>query len=113
MMKRFLSTCVVLALIAGGAAVYLAPTEEVPTFTVTADVEQAPNLFEGGGVMVRGVEIGTITKLTPTPDAVRVTMEIEEGVKIPADARLAIVPITVIADRYVQFYPAYDSGPVL
>ena len=28
------------------------------TYTVTADVTQAPNLFEGGRVMVRGVEVG-------------------------------------------------------
>ena len=112
-MKRFLSSFVALAVIAAGVATYVVTSEEVETFTVTADVEQAPNLFDGGRVMVRGVEVGAITKVTPTPGAVRVTMEIEEGVKIPADARLAIVPITVIADRYVQFYPAYRSGPVL
>ena len=112
-MKRFLSIFVTLAVIAGGVAAYFLTTDKVETYTVTADVEQAPNLFDGGRVMVRGVEVGVITKVTPTPDAVRLTIEIEEGIKIPADARLSIVPITVIADRYIQFYPAYTDGPTL
>jgi virulence factor Mce-like protein len=40
-------------------------------------------------------------------------LEIRDDVKIPADARLSVVPITVISDRYVQLYPTYRSGPVL
>lgn len=113
MMKRFLSAFVTVAVVAGTAGAYILTREEVETYTVTADVEQAPNLFDGGRVMVRGVEVGSITEVTPRSEAVRLTIEIEEGVKIPEDARLVIVPITVIADRYIQFYPAYDGGPVL
>lgn len=113
MMKRFIGSFATLAVIAGGVVAYFASAEEVPTYTVTADVEQAPNLFEHGRVMVRGVEVGVITDVEPRPGSVRLTMEIEEGVAIPSDARLSVVPITVIADRYVQFYPAYKSGPSL
>lgn len=112
-MKRFLSAFVTLALLAGGLTAYYATSDDIETYTVTVDVEQAPNLFADGRVMVRGVEIGTITDVTPRPDSVRLTIEIDESVKIPADARLVIVPITVIADRYVQFYPAYEDGPTL
>ena len=83
------------------------------TYTITADVEQAPNLFERGRVMVRGVEVGEIVSVEPRPEGVRVTMEIEEGVAIPDDATLAVIPITVISDRYVQFFPAYSGGPKL
>ena len=113
-MKRFLSAFLTFAVIAGGVGAYFLTTDEVATYTVTADVEQAPNLFDGGRVMIRGVQVGAISEVTPMPDAVRLTIEINEGVKIPADARLVVVPITVIADRYVQFYPAYDGdGPTL
>ena len=42
-----------------GGAVYLT-SDRKPTYTITAEVEQAPNLFEQGRVMVRGVEVGTI-----------------------------------------------------
>ena len=114
MIKRFLSAFLTLAVIVGAVGAYFLVRDEVETYTVTAEVEQAPNLFDGGRVMIRGVEVGTIERVTPGPDSVRVTMAIEEGIEIPADARLVVVPITVIADRYVQFYPAYDgTGPVL
>jgi phospholipid/cholesterol/gamma-HCH transport system substrate-binding protein len=113
MIRRLISAFITAALVLGGIGAYFAVRDEKETYTVTADVEQAPNVFEGGRVMVRGVEVGEITNVSPAPDAVRITMEIEQGIKIPADARLAIVPITVIADRYVQFYPAYKTGPSL
>jgi virulence factor Mce-like protein len=83
------------------------------TYTVTADVTNAPNLFEGGRVMVRGVEVGRITGVEPRPDSVRLTLEIDDGTKIPADAHMSVIPITVIADRYVQLYPNYRGGPLL
>lgn len=113
MKGRFLSAFVTLTVVAAGVGAYFLTADELDTYTVTADVEQAPNLFEDGRVMVRGVEVGTITDVTPTADAVRLTIEIDETVALPDDARLSVVPITVIADRYVQFYPAYGGGPKL
>ena len=112
-MKRILSALLTTAVIASGIGAYFLTREQVPTYTVTADVEQAPNLFAGGRVMVRGVEVGTIAGVEPRPGGVRLTLEIDERVAVPADARLAVVPITVIADRYVQLYPAYGGGAKL
>ena len=87
--------------------------EDVGTYTITADVEQAPNLFEGGRVTIRGVEVGRIADVEPREDFVRLTLEIEGGIAVPADATLSIIPITVIADRYAQLHPAYRTGPVM
>ena len=113
-MKRLVSILVMMVVVAAGAAAFsVARPEPQATYTLTADVEEAPNLFDGGRVMVRGVEVGVITRVDPEPDSVRVTMEIREDVPLPADARLQIVPVTVIADRYVQLYPQYTSGPKL
>ena len=113
MKTRLISAVLIVSLIAGGFAAYRLTRDERPTFTVTADVEQAPNLFENGRVMVRGVEVGTITDVEPRAGVVRVQMEIFESVKVPNDAELMIVPITVISDRYVQLVPAYTGGPVM
>lgn len=113
MKARILSALVAVCVVAGGAVTYAATRGESDTYVVTADVEQAPNLFEGGRVMVRGVEVGTITSVEPRPGGVRLSLAISDDVRVPSDARLAIVPITVISDRYVQLYPAYDSGPTL
>jgi phospholipid/cholesterol/gamma-HCH transport system substrate-binding protein len=108
-----ISFLVLVALVGGGFAAYELTKSEVSTYTITADVEQAPNLFEGGRVMVRGVEVGSISAVVPRPEGVRLTLEINDDIKVPADARLSVVPITVIADRYVQLYPPYSSGPVI
>ena len=114
MRNRLFSAIVALAIAAGGLVAYDSSTEPAPrSYEITADVEQAPNLFAGGRVMVRGVQVGEISEVTPRPDGVRVAMAIDEGVKIPVDARLTVVPITVISDRYVQLYPQYTKGPSL
>lgn len=113
MKARLISLLTTVAVLGAGFAAYTLTRSEQATYTVTADVEQAPNLFEAGRVAVRGIEVGEIVEVEPRGDGVRVTMEIEQGVEIPADARLSIVPITVIADRYVQLDPPYDGGPLL
>lgn len=114
-MKKILINLLVMALLVGGglygyAALRPAATD---TYTLTADVEQGPNLFEGGRVMVRGVEVGEITLVEPRETGVYVEMEIDSSVKIPAGATLSVIPITVISDRYVQLFPAYSGGPAL
>ena len=99
------------ALVGCGAAVASDFAQQDPEpLTLTATVEQAPNLFEGGRVMVRGVQVGSIAEVEPTSDGVELTMAIDEGIQIPADTSLAVIPITVIADRYVQLSP-YEGGP--
>lgn len=110
--RRLLATATVVALLAtsGIALDALWRRAEGRGITITADVQEAPNLFEGGRVMVRGVEVGRITRVEPRSGSVRLSMEIDDGVRVPLDASLQVVPITVIADRYVQLSP-YEGGP--
>jgi phospholipid/cholesterol/gamma-HCH transport system substrate-binding protein len=110
---RILSAIVTTIVVAAALVGYATFKPKADVYTLTAEVEQAPNLFEKARVMVRGVEVGRITAVEPTPDGVRLTLEIQSDVKIPADARMAVVPITVISDRYVQLYPQYVDGPTL
>lgn len=113
MIRRAASVAVAVALLVAGVSGYRALQPDLATYTVTAEVEQAPNLFEGGRVTVRGVEVGDIVDVEPTERGVRLTMEIDESVRVPAGATLSVVPITVIADRYVQLFPAYTSGATM
>ena len=113
MMRRVAIVVGALLTAAAVIAAYQVMAPAGDTYVVTADVDQAPNLFEGGRVMVRGVEVGEIVDVQPRPDGVRLTMEIDSDIAIPAEASLSVIPITVIADRYVQFVPAYRSGPRL
>src|SRR5437870_1271713 len=109
-MKRLLSLAVAAALLAGGIVGYRAVRPAEKSYSLTAFVERAPNVFAGGRVMVRGVQVGSISDVTPTPTGVRIRLEIKDSVRVPSGAHLAIVPITVISDRYVQLFPAYRRG---
>lgn len=81
--------------------------------TVTARFADAAGLFTGNDVGVLGVRVGEVTKITPRGDRVDVTLRIDSGVKIPADAGAVVVARSVATDRYVELTPVYDSGPVL
>jgi phospholipid/cholesterol/gamma-HCH transport system substrate-binding protein len=113
MRTRIAAGVLSLALVASGCASLGLGEQRTGTYTVTADVEQAPNLFEGGRVTVRGVEVGQITDVEPREGYVRITMELPETLDVPANARATVVPITVISDRYIQLRPAYVYGPTL
>jgi phospholipid/cholesterol/gamma-HCH transport system substrate-binding protein len=109
--RKLTALLLAIALAGCGAAVAAdLAQEDAGALTLTVTVEQAPNLFEGGRVMVRGVQVGSITDVEPTSDGVDLTMQIDEGVRIPADTKVAVIPITLIADRYVQLSP-YEDGP--
>lgn len=81
--------------------------------TVTARFSDAAGLFTGNDVGVLGVRVGEVTEITPRGDRVDVTLRIDSGVKIPADAGAVVVSRSVATDRYVELTPVYDAGPVM
>lgn len=81
--------------------------------TVTAYFPRTIGLYAGSSVRVLGVPIGKITSITPEGTQVRVVMTYRDSVKVPADAGAAIVPPSIVSDRYVQLIPAYTGGPVM
>jgi len=83
------------------------------TFPVTAYFPRAIGLFPRSTVRVLGVEVGRVTAVDPAGDRVRVSMQVQDGVKIPEDASAIIVPISLISDRYVQLAPVWRGGPTL
>ena len=60
-----------------------------------------------------GVQVGEVTAVVPDGNSVRVEMTYDEEYKLPADAKAAVVTPTLVADRYVQVFPAYGKGAVL
>ena len=95
------------------AAVGLIARGGPKTYRLTADFPRAIGLFPRSTVRVLGVEVGRVIAVDPAGDRVRVSMQIRDGVKIPADASAIIVPISLISDRYVQLAPVYRGGPAL
>ncbi len=81
--------------------------------TVTAHFDRAVAVYPGTDLRVMGVQIGEVTAVVPDGNSVRVEMTYDREYKLPADAKAAVVTPTLVADRFVQVFPAYGSGPAM
>lgn len=108
---RPLGILVAVLLVAGGVGLTLRSGEG--TYQVTAFFEKAIGLFPNSDVNILGVPVGKVTSVEPVGPNVKVEMRISDRYKVPDDAFAQIVPISVIADRFVQLHPPYVSGPSL
>ncbi|QNP66396.1 MCE family protein [Streptomyces genisteinicus] len=80
---------------------------------ITAYFERATGVYEGSDLRVLGVKVGTVDTVTPVGERVRVTLLLDEDVKVPHDAHAVVVAPSVVADRYIQLAPAYTGGDAL
>jgi len=82
--------------------------------TYHAVFSRAVQLFPAGKVRVLGVDVGHIVSVENGRDGVDVTIKIDRpDVKLPFDVKAAIVPASLLGERYVQLFPAYRTGPAL
>ena len=81
--------------------------------TVTAHFDRAVGVYPGTHLRVMGVRVGEVTSVVPEGSSVRVEMTYDRDYKIPADAKAAVVTPTLVADRYVQVFPAYSKGQAM
>jgi virulence factor Mce-like protein len=71
-------------------------------------------VFPGIKVRVLGVDVGHVTEVANTADGVKVSFEIDDPTtKLPAGVQAAVVPVSLLGERYIQLFPAYTGGAVL
>jgi len=109
-LSKVLTAFVVLALL---AAVFLLFANGGSEKTIVADFKGANSLYVGNEVRMMGVPFGKVTSIKPMGDRVRVTMEYDGDVRLPADVKAVVVSPSVVGDRFVQVGPAYKGGPGL
>ncbi len=80
---------------------------------ITAYFQDSAGLFVGNDVGILGVAVGKVTAIEPDGDHVKVTLEIDDEYKVPADAGAVVVARSVATDRYVELTPVYHKGPTL
>ncbi|WP_424920205.1 MCE family protein [Streptomyces sp. wa13] len=78
--------------------------------TVTAYFDRATGVYPGSDLRILGVKVGTVESVAPRGEEVRVTLRLDKGVDVPADAHAVVVAPSLVADRYVQLAPAYTGG---
>ncbi|WP_045384785.1 virulence factor Mce family protein [Mycobacterium kyorinense] len=105
------SLAVVVILAAGFAGLRLYHT--LTNNTVVAYFPEANALYSGDKVQIMGIRVGSVDKIEPAGDKMKVTFHYRNKYKVPADASAVIVNPTVVASRSIQLEPPYKGGPVL
>jgi virulence factor Mce-like protein len=79
-----------------------------------AEFSRAIQIFPAVKVRVLGVEVGSVTDIQNDDQGVRVTFRITDpDIQLPADVKAAVVPMSLLGERYIQLFPAYGGGPTL
>ena len=105
------SVVVVLAIVAGvvGWQLY----KKLTNNTVVAYFSETLALYPGDEVQILGVPIGSIDKIEPTGDKMKVTFHYQNKYEVPANATASILNPTLGTSRVIQLSPGYKGGPVL
>ncbi len=104
---------VVLVVLAAGFFGFRALLGSDEPHTITAQFDNGAGLYEGNTVAVLGIPVGKITRIEPKGLYVEVTMEVDSGIDLPADAQAVAVSTSVLTDRHVELTPVYSGGDKL
>ena len=97
------------------AAVALLIRAGVPTVNVAgsfrtyAKFRDGSRLASGSPVVIAGVRVGVITKLTVEGQLARIDMELQDGLGLPADSFATRRADSLFGDSYIEIIP--DGGP--
>jgi virulence factor Mce-like protein len=105
-----LATAVVLAVVLiAGVGVLLGNTLLRST-RIIAYFTKAIAIYPGDNVEVAGVTVGHIVSIQPEGTKTRMTLSVDHDVAIPAHAKAVIAAQNLVAARYVELTPSYESG---
>ncbi|MDT0201427.1 MlaD family protein [Nocardioides sp. AE5] len=79
--------------------------------TVHATLPDSGGLFVGSEVTYRGVKVGKVTSMDIDPEGLLVTMDLEEGTRIPQDAPVRVHNLSAVGEQYIDFAPEDGEGP--
>jgi virulence factor Mce-like protein len=78
------------------------------TRTVAAEFDSAVGVYETGDVVVLDQVIGTVEEVELRDDLVVVEMSIRDDIPLPADVQATIEAQTVLGERSVTLFPAWN-----
>ncbi len=96
-----------------GATAFLGGDDQEPRH-YRAIFSRAIQLFPGGKVRVVGVDVGVITDVRNIRGGVEVAFRVDDpDVPIAADVEAALVPMSLLGERYIQLLSSSTEGPQL
>lgn len=79
-------------------------------FQVTVQLKTAGGIFEGSEVAYRGVQVGKVSALDLHTDGVTLTLDIDDGTKVPADSIAHVYDLSAVGEQYVDLEPPAHPG---
>lgn len=97
----------VVAIVFLGFSYSAANVGDVDGYAVTADFTGTGGLNVGDSVQISGVKVGSVSKIALKPEdyMARVTMEINDSVKLPDDTSAFISSESLLGGKYLELQP--------
>jgi phospholipid/cholesterol/gamma-HCH transport system substrate-binding protein len=97
----------VVAVIFLGFSYSAANVGDVEGYEITADFTGTGGLNVGDSVQISGVKIGSVSKISLKPDdyQARVTMTVEDDIKLPDDTSALISSEGLLGGKYLELQP--------
>lgn len=111
--RRFLAAAASFAAVIAVAAAVVTLWPHSAAKHLTAYFPEATGLYTGDRVLMLGVPVGQVDRITPQDGRIKVEMSYDASVRVPAGARAAIITPTLVTSRSVQLTPAYTTGAVM
>ncbi|ALN40958.1 outer membrane lipid asymmetry maintenance protein MlaD [Rickettsia rhipicephali] len=80
-------------------------------YQVTAHFQSAEGIVVGSDVMISGIKIGSVKKITLDPNSfyASVYLNINDDVKIPKDSKAQVVTSGLLGGKYISILPGNDD----
>jgi len=104
---------ILVVILAAASYLLIGTVHHIGRTHIVAYFANSNGVFVGDDVRIRGVNVGTIDKIQPEPDRVKISFWIDDSIKVPADVKAVILSPTLVTARAIQLTPPYRSGPAL
>ncbi|EUA15242.1 mce related family protein [Mycobacterium kansasii 732] len=81
-------------------------------YTLKAELPASGGLYPTANVTYRGVTIGKVTDVEPTPTGAEATMSIDSRYKIPVDASANVHSVSAVGEQYLDLVSTGNPGKV-
>ncbi|MCC8468150.1 MAG: outer membrane lipid asymmetry maintenance protein MlaD [Rickettsia endosymbiont of Eriopis connexa] len=80
-------------------------------YQVTANFQSAEGIAVGSDVMISGIKIGSVKKITLDPNSfdANVYLNINDDVKIPKDSKAQVITSGLLGGKYISIVPGNDD----
>lgn len=102
-------TVALLSAVAAAVALLSGPDER----HLSADFANTTSLYPGAQVKILGVTVGRVDAIKVRGTSVRVDISYDARHPLPVDVHAAVVPPSLIGDRFIQLTPPLRGGPEL